>query len=176
MSRAACIKNIKLTWGRYNNWLVTSDRVLALYGNYSEKKRKKMSLVKKYNCSHCNYVSDRKWTIKDHEKRMHNHHGSNVEQNEIQNNRAPVTMSIGENVGRPPTSVFVGNDAPKAHTTMYTEPTHISKEHYNHALICINGWKNAHQKEVEEKHKLSKELHYEKVAKEALPICMDKIY
>ena len=75
----------------------------------------------------------------------------------------------------------------------------ISKEDYDHALDCINGWKNAHdswknahdnlartglvenrnwqmahQKEVEEKHKLSEELHYEKVAKEALPIHMDK--
>jgi len=87
----------------------------------------------------------------------------------MQTNRAPVTMSIGENVGRAPTSVFVGNDAPKAPTTLYTEPTQISKEDYNYALICINGWKNAHQKDVEEKHKLSKEIHYEKVAKEALP-------
>ena len=71
----------------------------------------------------------------------------------------------------------------------------ISKEDYDQALDCINSWKNAHdnlarsnqtglvknrnwqmahQKEVEEKHKLSEELHYEKVAKEALPIHMDK--
>ena len=82
-----------------------------------------MSLVKKYNCSHCNYVSDRKWTIKDHEKRMHK---DETETNYVmQNNRAPVTMSIGENVGRAPTSVFVGNNGSTAPTTMYTEPTQI---------------------------------------------------
>ena len=122
-----------------------------------------------HNCNYCDHTTTVKSNLRRHIK---NKHQQNI--NEVQNNRAPVTMSIGENVGRPPTSVFVGNDAPKAPTTMYTEPTHISKEHYNHALICINGWKNAHQKEVEEKHKLSKELHYEKVAKEALPIRMDK--
>ena len=27
-----------------------------------------MSFIKKYNCSQCNYGSDRKWTVKDHER------------------------------------------------------------------------------------------------------------
>ena len=39
-----------------------------------------MYLIKKYNCSQCNYASDRKWTIKDHERRVHNtvnKHGTN---------------------------------------------------------------------------------------------------
>ena len=31
-----------------------------------------MSFIKKYNCSRCNYGSDRKWTVKDHERRVHN--------------------------------------------------------------------------------------------------------
>ena len=31
-----------------------------------------MSFIKKYNCSQCNYGSDRKWTVKDHERRVHN--------------------------------------------------------------------------------------------------------
>ena len=48
-----------------------------------------------------------------------------VDYNVIQNNRAPVTMSIGENVGRAPTSVFVGNNGPTAPTTMYTQPRQI---------------------------------------------------
>ena len=34
-------------------------------------------------------------------------------------------MSIGENVGRAPTGVFVGNNGSTAPTTMYTEPTQI---------------------------------------------------
>ena len=126
-----------------------------------------------HKCSYCDYQSPYKGNLKTHIKNKHKNHATetvSVQQNEMQNNRAPVIMSIGENVGHPPTSVFVGDDAPKAPTSMYTQPTQISKEHYDHALICINGWKNAHQKEVEEKHKLSKELHYEKVAKEALPI------
>ena len=32
----------------------------------------KISFIKKYNCSRCNYGSDRKWTVKDHERRVHN--------------------------------------------------------------------------------------------------------
>ena len=40
----------------------------------------------------------------------------------MQNNRAPVTMSIGENVECAPTSVFIGNNAP---TTIYAQPTQI---------------------------------------------------
>ena len=31
-----------------------------------------MSFIKKYNCSRCNYGSDRKWNVKDHERRVHN--------------------------------------------------------------------------------------------------------
>ena len=122
-----------------------------------------------HSCNDCSYTSKRMYNLKVHIKNKHENN-----KNEMQNNRAPVTMSIGENVEHAPTSVFVGNNAPTAPTTMYTEPTQISKEDYNYALVCINGWKNAHQKEVEEKHKLSEELHYEKVAKEALPIHMDK--
>ena len=67
-----------------------------------------------FKCKHCPHQTEYKQNLNRHEK---THHGSNVEQNEIQNNRAPVTMSIGENVGCPPTSVFVGNDAPKAPST-----------------------------------------------------------
>ena len=94
--------------------------MLKYVPNYSEKK--KMSLVKKYNCSHCNYVSDRKWTIKDHEKRMHK---DETETNYVmQNNRAPVTMYVGENGRRAPTSVFIGTDAP---TTIYTQPTQFGR-------------------------------------------------
>ena len=34
-------------------------------------------------------------------------------------------MSVGENVGRAPTSVFVGNNGPTTPTTMYTQPIQI---------------------------------------------------
>ena len=100
---------------------------------------------------------------------------------EMQTNRAPVTMSIGDNVGRAPTSVFVGNDAPTAPTSMYTEPIqigtgppkHVSMELYQKAVKAIFNWAKVHKNDVEEKNKLSEELHYEKVAKEALPIHID---
>ena len=36
----------------------------------------KISFIKKYNCSRCNYGSDRKWTVKDHERRVHNGNNS----------------------------------------------------------------------------------------------------
>ena len=38
---------------------------------------------------------------------------------------------------------------------------------------AIINWDRVHKKDVEEKHKLSEDLHYEKVAKEALPIHLD---
>ena len=100
---------------------------------------------------------------------------------EMQTNRAPVTMSIGDNVGRAPTSVFVGNDVPTAPTSMYTgpiqigtgPPKHVSIELYQKAVNAISNWTKVHKNDVEEKNKLSEELHYEKVAKEALPIHID---
>ena len=87
-------------------------------------------------------------------------------------------MSVGENVGCAPTSVFVGNNAPTAPITIYAQPTqigtgrpkHVSIDLYNKAVEAIVNWDRVHKKDVEEKHKLSEDLHYEKVAKEALPI------
>ena len=152
----------------------------------------KISFIKKYNCSRCNYASDRKWTVKDHERRVHNNvnvtNQSNefpttfsVQQNQMQTNRAPVTMSIGDNVGRAPTTMYVGQNVERAPTTMYTEPIqigtgppkHVSMELYQKAVNAISNWVKVHKNDVEEKNKLSEELHYEKVAKEALPIHID---
>ena len=151
-----------------------------------------MSFIKKYNCSRCNYGSDRKWTSKDHERRVHNNvnvtNQSNefpttfsVQQNQMQTNRAPVTMSIGDNVGRATTTMYVGQNVERAPTSMYTEPiqtgtgapTHVSMELYQKAVNAISNWSKVHKNDVEEKNKLSEELHYEKVAKEALPIHID---
>ena len=42
-------------------------------------------------------------------------------------------------------------------------------------MVEKRNWQTAHQKELEEKHKLSEELHYEKVAKEVLPKHLDNI-
>ena len=78
-------------------------------------------------------------------------------------------MFVGENGRHSPTSTFIGNDAPTAPTTIYTQPTQfgsnesaqvevyqdhsssnqintsgIFKEDYNQALDCINSWKNAY--------------------------------
>ena len=57
---------------------------------------------------------------------------------------------------------------------MYTEPTQIgtgrpklvSINLYNKAVEAIANWDRLHKKDVEEKHKLSEDLHYEKVDKE----------
>ena len=126
-----------------------------------------------HSCNDCSYTSNRMYNLKVHIKNKHENHATPkmpVQQNEMQNNRAPVTMSIGENVEPATTSVFVGNNVPTAPTTMYTQPIQIgsnesggvevyqdhsylqnqnntsviSKEDYDHALDCINGWKNAH--------------------------------
>merc|ERR1712239_62801 len=87
-------------------------------------------------------------------------------------------MSIGDNVGRAPTTMYVGQNVERAPTTMYAEPIqigtgppkHVSMERYQKAVKAIFNWANVHKNDVEEKNKLSEELHYEKVAKEALPI------
>ena len=124
-----------------------------------------------FACEYCNYVSIHKHNVTRHVKRHHANHATttfSVQQNQMQTNRAPVTMSIGDNVGR----------APTAPTTMYTEPIqigtgppkHVSMELYQKAVKAIFNWAKVHKNDVEEKNKLSEELHYEKVAKEALPI------
>ena len=85
----------------------------------------------------------------------------------MQTNRAPVTMSVGENVEHAPTT---GNDAPSAPTTKYAHPTqigtgrpnHVSIDLYNKAIEAIGNWDRVHKKDVEEKHKLFEELYYEK--------------
>ena len=101
-----------------------------------------------FKCNQCAFQGDYKQNLKRHERNMHGNNtapttmyvddnnpptkiGSNVQQNQMQTNRAPVTMSIGDN------------------------------------------WANVHKNDVEEKNKLSEELHYGKVAMEALPIHID---
>ena len=72
-----------------------------------------------HNCNYCDYTSSVKSNLRRHIKNKHENHATttfSVQQNQMQTNRAPVTMSIGDNVGRAPTSVFVGNDAPTAPT------------------------------------------------------------
>merc|ERR1712082_160817 len=87
--------------------------------------------------------------------------GLNVQQNQMQTNRAPVTMSIGDNVGRAPTTMYVGRNVERAPTTMYTEPiqngtgppTHVSMELYQKAVNAISNWSKVHKNDVEEKKK-----------------------
>ena len=137
-----------------------------------------------HNCNYCYYTSSVKSNLRRHIKNKHENHATatfSVKQNQMQTNRAPVTMSIGDNVGRAPTSVFVGNDAPTAPTSMYTgpiqigtgPPKHVSMELYQKAVNAILHCVKVHKNDVEENNKLSEELHYEKVAKEALPIHID---
>ena len=77
--------------------------------------------------------------------------------------------------------MYVGQNVERAPTTMYTEPIqigtgppkHVSMELYQKAVNAVSNWSKVHKNDVEEKNKLSEELHYEKVAKEALPIHID---
>jgi len=127
-----------------------------------------------HNCNYCDHTTTVKSNLRRHIKNKHENHATpkmSVQQNQMQTNRAPVTMSIGDNVGR----------APTAPTTMYAEPIkigtgppkHVSMELYQKAVNAISNWVKVHKNDVEEKNKLSEELHYEKVAKEALPIHID---
>ena len=124
-----------------------------------------------HNCNYCDHTTTVKSNLRRHIKNKHENHATpkmSVQQNQMQTNRAPVTMSIGDNVGRAP-------------TTMHTEPIqigtgppkHVSMELYQKAVNAISNWVKVHKNDVEEKNKLSEELHYEKVAKEALPIHID---
>ena len=75
-----------------------------------------------YKCKYCHIQSEYKYNIDRHEKR-HNANtapttmyvddnnpptkiGSNVQQNQMQTNKAPVTMSLGDNVERAPTTMY----------------------------------------------------------------------
>ena len=169
-----------------------------------------------YKCKYCHVQSEYKYNIDRHEKSKH---GNN--KNEMYNNSAPNTASIG-------------NNGPRAHTTINAHPTQLGSgnirtneptlhcesgpaevynsssstvpiEDYNKATESAHGWKNAHdnlyiqtgsgisveevhkrgqeairnwdialQKENEENKRLKKELHYEKLSKESLPIHMDE--
>ena len=102
-----------------------------------------------FKCNYCPYNVDYKQNLKRHLK-IH----------EKQTNRAPVTMSVGQNVERTPTSVFVGNNGPTAPTTMYTQPTqiqsgfgsvvnsttHIPIEKHNEVVGIAHGWKKECEK------------------------------
>ena len=134
-----------------------------------------------HNCNYCDHTTTVKSNLRRHIKNKHENHATpkmSVQQNQMQTNRAPVTMSIGDNVGRAPTTMYVGQNVERAPTTMYTEPIqigtgppkHVSIELYQKAVKAIFNWAKVHKNYVEEKNKLSEELHYEKVAKEALPI------
>ena len=80
-----------------------------------------------FGCEFCNYGR--------HAERRH--------ANETK--RAPTTMYGGENVEHTPNSVFVGNDVYQDQSSSNQNNTSgISQEAYNHALDCINSWKNAH--------------------------------
>ena len=86
-----------------------------------------MSLIKKYNCSHCNYGSDRKWTIKDHERRVHNN--INVTN---QSNEAPTTQ-----YGIQPISHYESTSA-----EVYP-PNIVTMGEYNNVIGETYKWKDA---------------------------------
>ena len=79
-----------------------------------------------------------------------------VQQNQMQTNRAPVTMSIGDNVGRASTTMYVGQNVERAPTTMYTEPIqigtgppkHVSMELYQKAVKTIFNCAKVHKNDV----------------------------
>ena len=54
-----------------------------------------------HQCGHCTFKSNRKYNLKIHEQRNHTNltnHATpkmSIHQNEMQTNRAPLTMSIG---------------------------------------------------------------------------------
>ena len=91
--------------------------------------------TKMYECNHCNYKSTRMWCINRHAL---NKHGKN--NNGVESNRAPVTMSIGENVEPAPTTVFgEGNQSNGAPTTQYgIQPTsHYESPHLKFILQIL---------------------------------------
>ena len=115
-----------------------------------------------HNCTYCDYSTTVKPNLSRHIKNKHEHN-----KNEMENNRAPVTMSIGESVELQPTSVFVGDDTLKEPLTEIKEQstqieikeqstqiglgsvvnstTHIPIEKYNEdcnkVVGIANGWK-----------------------------------
>ena len=115
-----------------------------------------------HNCTYCDYSTTVKPNLRRHIKNKHEHN-----KNEIENNRGPVTMSIGESVELQPTSVFVGDDTLKEPLTEIKEQstqieikeqstqiglgsvvnstTHIPIEKYNEdcnkVIRIAHGWK-----------------------------------
>merc|ERR1712215_3983 len=88
------IKDISKIYQRYIN---LSNLIHMYY-------KKRFNML--HNCTYCDYSTTVKPNLSRHIKNKHEHN-----KNEMENNRAPVTMSIGESVERPPTSVFVGDDS-----------------------------------------------------------------
>ena len=73
--------------------------------------------MKKYSCPNCKYQSDL-WSVKRHILRVHNGDNSgNINEVSARNNIiAPTTMSIGDNVGRASTTMYVGHTHILTHT------------------------------------------------------------
>ena len=168
-----------------------------------------MSLIKKYNCSKCNYASDRKWTIKDHERRVHdtvNIHGTNIAP-PTTINAHPTQLGSGNIITNERTPYCESGPSQVYNSSVKT----VSIEEYNKANESAHGWKSAYdnlynqtgsgiftqgdidkvhkhgveaikkwgialEKEKENNKQLKEELHYEKVAKELLPIHMNDKY
>ena len=116
-----------------------------------------------HNCTYCDYSTTVKPNLRRHIKNKHEHN-----KNEIENNRGPVTMSIGESVELQPTSVFVGDDTLKEPLTEIKEQstqieikeqstqiglgsvvnstTHIPIEKHNEVVGIAHGWKKECEK------------------------------
>jgi len=90
-----------------------------------------MSFIKKYNCSQCNYGSDRKWTVKDHERRVHNNVNVTNQSNEF-----PTTVSVGYDTQKVATTMHVGEDGGRPPYTL-TKPI----EEYNKVVGIAQEWK-----------------------------------
>ena len=100
-----------------------------------------MSFIKKYNCSQCNYGSDRKWTVKDHERRVHNNVNVTNQSNEF-----PTTVSVGYDTQKVATTMHAIEDDGRPPNTLT-----IPIGDYNKVVEYTHAWKDICEKLQQEK-------------------------
>ena len=150
-----------------------------------------------HSCNHCNYTSDRLNNLKVH---VRNKHGNNKNEMYVGNNAPPTTIneptlqcesgpSQVYNSSVKTVSIEEYNKANEsahgwksAYDNLYNQTGSgiftqgdIDEVH-KHGVEAIRKWEIALEKEKENNKQLKEELHYEKVAKDLLPIHMNDKY
>ena len=136
---------------------------------------------KNHICSFCDFRTHRKYNLDNHVKNKHSMQSSSAQNTgSIPNNAPPTSINahptqLGCGITtNEPTSHCESGPAQVYNLYNQTGSGNSVEEVHKRGVEAIRNWGIALQKENEENKRLKKELHYEKLSKESLPIHMDE--